>query len=191
MLTVTVPEVECWDDKTERFFIDPKYPPVTLKLEHSLRSVADWESKWKKPFIDTELHGEEIRDYVRFMTLNSADVPDNVYSRLGGAELRQIQKYINDPYTATTFRKSPWAKEISNRRPKNRGPFITAELIYYWMVMCDIPFEADTWNLNRLMTLIRICNEKKAPREKMTKRELSSKYASLNAQRLAATGGRG
>jgi hypothetical protein len=189
MLTITIPGVELYNEEENLFYIDPNKPTVSLRIEHSLRSVADWESKWKKPFFSSTINLTELRDYVRFMTLNREEIPEEVYSRIGGKELREIQKYINDPYTATTFGDSK--QKTHPKRRQQSGKFMTAEIIYYYMVMLEIPFEADRWNLNRLMTLIRVCQEKQAPQEKKTKRELSSKFASLNAQRLAANGGRG
>ena len=40
---------------------------------------------------------------------------------------------------------------------------ITSEEIYYWMIESGVPFECEKWNINRLLTLIRICNIKNQP----------------------------
>ena len=77
--------------------------------------------------------------------------------------------------TATTF---------SDDNQKGRGKeIVTSELIYYWMIALNIPMECQKWHLNRLLTLIRVCNVKNAPPKKMGKRDIASKYASLNAAR--------
>ena len=68
MLTIVVPEKEMYDRKTNEFIYVKQH---TLQLEHSLVSVSKWESKWKKPFLKDkpEKTDEEIRDYIRCMTL--------------------------------------------------------------------------------------------------------------------------
>ena len=48
MLTITIPGDEGWDPEKEEFV--SLSSPVTLKLEHSLLSLAKWESKWHKPY---------------------------------------------------------------------------------------------------------------------------------------------
>jgi hypothetical protein len=71
---------------------------------------------------------------------------------------------------------------------KGRGETITSELIYYWMVAFNIPFETEHWHLNRLFALIRICNIKQQKPKKMNKGEMSRRYQELNAQRKAQLG---
>jgi hypothetical protein len=105
------------------------------------------------------------------------DVPSEVYDRLTSANLEAINKYINAKMTAT------WFKEVAG--PKNRGEAITAEIIYYWLVSHTIPFECQHWHLNRLITLIKVCNEKNAPKKKMSRREMLAQQRQLNAERRA------
>ena len=72
-----------------------------------------------------------------------------------------IMQYINDPMTATTIKDTPG---------KRNNELITSELIYYWMVALEIPFECEKWHINRLLTLIKICNIKNQPAKNMPKR---------------------
>lgn len=174
MLNLAVTIVpEQWDSEKEEFI-----PAVifSLRLEHSLLSIHDWESKWKKPFLHTtELTLDETLDYIKCMTLDK-DVDPVIYSYLSDENIQEIRKYIDDPMTATTF-------YDGNNKKGGKKEIITAEIIYYWMIAQNIPVEFNQWHLSRLLTLIRVCSEKNAPPKKMSKTETARKYAELNAQR--------
>lgn len=171
MLQITVPAVEMWDESTETY-INTK--ETTLQLEHSLVSVSKWESKWCKSFLShtNKTHDETI-DYIKCMTL-TRDVDPSVYYGLTNDNIEQINKYIAAPMTATSF---------SDKNGKGGREIITSELIYYWMISQNIPFECQKWHLNRLLTLIRVCNIKNAPPKKHSRREIASRNAALNAAR--------
>ena len=173
MLQLKIPiSPEGWDEKTEQF-VEAKWQ--TLQLEHSLVSLSKWESKWEKPFFSrAEKTQEEILDYIKFMTI-SKNVDPEVYSHLSRDNIQEINKYIEAPMTATTF-------SADKNQAKNRE-VITAELIYYWMIALNIPFECQKWHLNRLLTLVRVCNIKNQPSKKMSKRDVMSRNAQLNAAR--------
>lgn len=172
MLEVVVPLIpEKWDEEKEEFI-----PPVTqvLQLEHSLVSLQKWESKWKKPFLSKqEKTIEETIDYIKYMTITQNVNPD-IYNHLTDEHIRQINDYISDPMTATTF---------SNESRGSGREQVTAELVYYWMIALNIPFDCRKWHLNSLLTLIRVCNVKNSPPKKMSKGEIMSRNAALNAAR--------
>lgn len=161
-----------WDDEKQEF-VDPK--TVTIQLEHSLVSISKWESKWCKPFWSkTEMTTEETIDYVRCMTV-TRNVSEEVYKYLTNQNIEQIREYIAAPMTAT------WFSEDKNKGRSSEQ--VTSELIYYWMIALGIPSEYEKWHLNRLLTLIRVCNVKNAPPKKMSKRDIMSRNAALNAAR--------
>lgn len=181
MLQLIVPiSPEGWDDDKEEF-VEAK--TKILQLEHSLVSLSKWESKWCKPFLSSSNKtDEEVLDYIKDMTLTKNVDPD-VYNHLTVANIEQINKYIDAPMTATTFSEK-------NKGGPNRE-VITAEIIYYWMVALNIPFECQKWHLNRLITLIRVCNIKNTPPKKMSKRDVVSRNARLNAARRQQLNTRG
>lgn len=173
MLQITTPEVELYDEITNEFKVCKSQ---TLQLEHSLVSLSKWESKWHKPFLKKEPKTlEQTMDYIRFMTITQ-NVKPEVYSNLSKENIKQINDYIDNPMTATTFSKS-------NMRGSGANEIITSELIYYWMIALNIPFECQKWHLNRLLTLVRVCNVKNQPPKKMGRSELMRRNTELNAAR--------
>lgn len=177
MLEITIPSVEKWDPVKQEFVITKEQ---TLRLEHSLVSLSKWESKWCKPFLSkNEKTIEETIDYVKCMTLTQNVDPD-VYYNLTQENVNQINAYIEAPMTATYFYKDKYEKPSREQ--------VTAELIYYWMITFNIPFECQKWHLNKLLTLIKVCNIKNQPAKKMSKRDIMSRNAALNAQRRAMLG---
>lgn len=169
MLKITIPAAELFDGQEN--FIQVK--EQTLQLEHSLVSLSKWESKWHKAYLSRKKKTPaESRDYVRCMTLTQ-NVNPNVYLALTPALLRQVNAYIDDPMTATTFPKG-FKKSGSQET-------VTAEIIYYWMICYNIPFECQKWHLNRLLTLINVCNAKGQKPQKIPQSELRAQYRAINA----------
>lgn len=172
MLEITIPAVELYDEATQRFV---NIAAQTLRLEHSLVSISKWESKWCKPFLSkSEKTHEEIMDYIKCMTLTQNVDPD-VYARIDDVNLSKINEYINAPMTATTF--------ANEKQRGGSGEQITSELIYYWMTALTIPFECQKWHLNRLLTLIKVCNIKNQPPKKMSKQSIMKQNTALNQAR--------
>lgn len=172
MLTIRIPAVDFWDESKEEFVSTKEQ---TLCLEHSLVSISKWESKWHKPFLSKkEKTIEEILDYIKCMTITQNINPD-VYGRLTNDNIARINDYIDDSMTATWF--------SDEKGPKASGKVITSEVIYYWMVTLNIPFECQKWHLNRLLTLIRVCNEENKTPKKLSRSEILRRNAALNAAR--------
>ena len=172
MLQITIPAREMWDERNNEFVYTNEQ---TLQLEHSLISLSKWESKWNKPFLSKESKTyEETLDYVKCMTLTQKVSPE-IYTNLTDENMRDIQRYIEAPMTATTF--------SEEKNTKGNREIVTSELIYYWMIALGIPLECEKWHLNRLLTLVRVCNIKNSPPKKMGKNAIMSRNASLNAAR--------
>ena len=172
MLEITVPANEQWDEATQEFVYGKEQ---TLRLEHSLVSLSKWESKWCKPFLaKQEKTREETLDYIKCMTITQ-NVDPEVYTRLTRENIEEINAYIEAPMTATWFPPEKGGKTSSEQ--------ITNELVYYWMIALNIPVEFQKWHLNRLLTLIRVCNIKNQPPKKMSKSEIMRRNAELNAKR--------
>lgn len=181
MLKLTFKPIEKYDELTNTFQYSDE---CVITLEHSLVSLSKWESKWHKPFLTKdEKTLEEIIDYIKCMTITK-NVDEEVYSRLTNEHLQAVRDYIENPMTATTF------SNLQEGRKINRE-IITSEIIYYWMTVFNIPFECEKWHLNRLLTLINVCNIKNSPPKKMGKKEIYQRNKALNMARRRSlnTGG--
>lgn len=182
MLTLIIPPTDLFDEETSKFI---KVKGTTLQLEHSLVSVSKWESKHHKIFLDENVKKtpEEMLDYIKCMTLTQ-NVDPLVYRALNSETINKINDYIKDPMTATHFNEDN-IKKTSKKGPR-QDEKLSSEMIYYYMVASQIPFECQKWHLNRLLTLIRICGIKNQDPKKMSKADLNNKYRSVNAARRAA-----
>ena len=181
MLRIEIPlGPEIWDEEKNEF-IPPKVQ--TLQLEHSLVSISKWESKWCRPFLSNKaMTVEETVDYVKCMTLTQ-NVNPEVYNHLTSEHIDQVRDYISAPMTATTI--------TEDKQNKSKGEVVTAELIYYWMIALQIPFDCRKWHLNQLLTLIKVCNIKNQPPKKRSKRDIMSRNTALNAARRKQMNTRG
>ena len=180
MLKIVVPGVEMFDEKSQEFVTIDNF---VLELEHSLVSLSKWESKYERPFLDqNEKSTEEVLDYVKMMVV-SPNFPPGVFEKLTEENISAINSYLDAKMTATWFSDAPGAPQAKE--------VITSELIYYWMISFQIPFECETWHLNRLFTLIRVCNVKAAKPKKMTRAEIAARNRDLNARRKAELGTKG
>lgn len=183
MLIIQVGATDAYDEEKEEFV---GIGGTVLHLEHSLLSLSKWESKHEKAFLGKEEKTpEEVVDYVRCMCLDPEISPE-VFSELSTENFEQVNEYLNAKRSGTWFPEAP-----PGMTPPPRET-ITSELVYYWMTAFKIPFiPAETWHLNRLLTLIRICNVKQEQPKKMSPSEVAARNRELNAQRRAQLGTNG
>lgn len=172
MLRLELEAYEYYNETTNEF---ATIKPLVINLEHSLVSISKWESKWNKAFLSRDPKTiEETNDYIKCMCVGQM-IDDTIISRLTTKHKIAINEYIDAPMTATVIR-SP-----ENKRPNRE--IITSEIIYYWMIVYNIPFECEKWHLNRLLTLVNVCNIKNSPPKPMSKSELAKRNAEINAAR--------
>lgn len=174
MIRILLPEKELYDEVNNEFVY---LPSRELILEHSLVSISKWESKWHKSFLNTDNKSfDEVMDYIKCMCVEELEDENDLY-RLSEENVSDINTYIQDSMTATTFSDSS-----DNKNTKSRE-IITSEIIYYWMIANNIPFECQYWHLNKLLTLIKVCSIKNSPEKKMSTSEILSRNKALNAAR--------
>ena len=173
MLYITIPKSEFYDERTSSFI---QIKEQKLQLEHSLVSLSKWEQKTGKPFLATgQMTFEDTIEYIKCMTITQ-NVDPNVYYGITNDIIKQVDQYIGEKMTATTFSYTP---KGGSRQ------IVTSEVIYYWMFELKIPKECEKWHLNRLLTMIRVSSEKNAPKKKMTRGEIMARNKQLNEARKA------
>lgn len=186
---------ELYDENQDLFY---KVEDIDLTLRHSLKSLTMWETVYKVPFLEKfgnpEMPTKSVMDYIAFMAIKPKNFLEyyernpEVLTGLTAEDITRIREYIQDPMTATVFNDKALKKMgISS----NKKEIVTSELIYYWLTALTIPFECENWNLNRLLTLIRVCSIKNAPSKNMSKKDVFSANKSLNAARRAKLGSKG
>ncbi|NLE05473.1 MAG: hypothetical protein GX638_11830 [Crenarchaeota archaeon] len=175
MLELIIPENEFFNAKQNKFFTTPQ---CKIILEHSLASVAKWEAKWHIPYLGPQKKTpEQQQDYVRCMLVfpleNDLKVPlENLFTIENQVKIRA---YLDDSMTATTF-------SDTNKKSRTQK-IVTSEVLYSRMFTYNIPIECQNWHLNRLITLIRVCEEENTPKQKMGKMAALERAAKLNAER--------
>lgn len=190
MITIKIPEqpqIQLWDEVNEMFVYKPAEKGCELVLEHSLLSIAKWESIWCKPFLtEDEKTVEETLSYIRCMVVTPSKFDPEIVNRIPRDEYDKVQKYIDSPATATFI-------NGSNNGKKGRGKVITSEQIYYWMSAANINWACEKWHLNRLLMLLKICeieNDSKS-QEKLSKNEIRKNNDKLNELRRKAMHSKG
>jgi hypothetical protein len=179
MLRLEIAMTEDFDEEKSEFVAGQV---VVLELEHSLESLSKWESKWEIPFLgNQDKTQEQVIDYIRLMN-SRGEISPEILAHFTAKTFSDVDAYITAKMTATTFPDK-----------KSRGPqrIITAELIYYWMIALNIPFECQCWHLNKLLTLIQVCNAENAPKKKMSSADARAERQRLNDERRRATGSQG
>ena len=172
MLTIYVGATEHYNEKTQEFVYSGGVP---VQFEYSLATLSKWESKFEKPFLGKqEKTRDEVLGFVQEMIV-SPEIPPAVLQNLTQKNWDDLNAYMNSKQTATWFSDSP--------EPKTSREVITAELIYYWMVTFNIPWEAQHWHLNKLFTLIKVFNAKSEKPKKMTPGEAAARRRQLNEER--------
>lgn len=175
MLRLLVLGDECYNEEKNEFFTEGDF---VLELEHSLISISKWESRFNKPFLGSKDKTiEETYGYIEAMVI-SENPPENFVKKLSDDNIKKVNEYIDSNQSGTTF--------FDESIKKGREEIISAELIYYWLVAYQIPFEVQHWHLSRLFALIRICGIKNSKPKKMSRREADAQRRSLNQQRRAA-----
>lgn len=173
MLELVIVGEEHYDEEKQEFVT---FGDVTLLFEHSLSSLSKWESIHETPFLDKRAKTpEEMQSYILCMLRSEIDL-EALFPRFTKKNYDEINAYLEKKHSATWF---------TDSGPKFSTEIITAELIYYWMIAHNIPIEFQYWNLNKLFTLIRVCNAKQEKPKKQSAAQLAARNRELNAQRQA------
>lgn len=199
MLTITIDAFNMFDEKTETFISVEK--PIKLRMENSLWAIAEWEKKYKKPWLpdsratkatkqkQSERTPDEMLYFIKCMILNyeQDEIDDLWLHGLNEDNYKKITEYLQDSQTALSS--IPETKPDKKHKPDQVR--MTSERVYAWMFESQIPLEAEYWNINRLMNVIQVINYDNTPddRKKSQKPfEVAQDYARINEERLKKLG---
>ena len=156
-----------------------------LPFEHSLVSLSEWEAKYEKAFYsfteNDKRSEEEWLSYFEFMYVGKKKY-FHLVRLIDSEQMLEMAQYINAARTATVVR------EVQKKPgPKENVP---SELIYYWLTAFKIPFHpTETWHLNRLLMLVKVCGAKSATPTKRTPQDRAKAAMTMreeNERRRAA-----
>jgi len=204
MIYITVSPFEMFDETTEQYIsVDEE---TTLEMENSLYAISLWEQKYKKPYFtkkdvsklfkkdaepEPDKTPEEMLYFFKCMVVGIKDPDRDVDNKLflGFTEenYKAIYEYLTDPRSAF-----PQPKNNKNEKSNNRTLY--SEVFYAWMAELQIPWEAQYWNINRLLNVIQIVNEDNQPPDKKKKKkayERMKEWDEINKQRQKALGTKG
>lgn len=168
MITITISDIELYDNTSEQFVTATG---GTFRFEHSLDAIAKWEAKWKLPFLSTKLTNAQLNEYYLMMCLDKGFGKQHLIPEV----VEKLTEYMNDAYTATTI-------QNDNNSPSSQK-VMTCEVIYALMVAAHVPFECSGWNINRLMTLLRVISIQSEEPKKMSPQEVLEQNRRLNEER--------
>ena len=141
-----------------------------VNFESSLQAISKWESKWKVSFISTKNKtNEQNLDYIRCMCLD----PSFDINKLSKDNLESINEYLSDEQSATT---------ITQTGKKNKM-ILTSEVLYAFMAQGGVPFEADTWNISRLLKTLEVISALSEEPKKIPQSEVLRTMAQQNEER--------
>lgn len=179
MITIKIEEIEAFDELTNTF---TSLPAKTFRFEHSLKAISKWEQKWGIRLLPNfnNLTSEQLSDYLCCMCLDEGFSQAYLTTDVIGI----LSNYLNKKQTATTFHSQ---KNTSSKGKHN----YSSEEIYAHMVLANIPFECDEWNIERLFILLNAVSILSGPKKKMKTREVNELYNKINERNLKKYNSRG
>lgn len=205
MLYITVPPFEMFDESTERYITVDK--ETTLEMENSLYAISLWEQKFNKPYFpkkdpaklfkkeqeqEPEKTPDEMLYFFKCMVVGvrdpDRDVDENVFLGFTEENYKDLYEYLQSPRSA--YKSSP----SNDKSKKGNNRTLVSEVFYAWMSELQIPWEAQYWNINRLLNVIQIVNEDNEPPDKKKKKKAYDRmkeWDEINRQRQKALGTKG
>lgn len=181
-LTLKLPSKSyAYSDELEKFLV---LPERTIVLEHSLVSISKWESTHHKPLLSKHpkhmMTDVEMYEYIKCMTITQNVAEEVFMYQLTDDNITSISKYMENAMTATVIGQA--IPQKSKQKPPAKMDYITSEVIYSQMVNLQIDKEYEKWHINRLLTLIRVCQSTNET-NKMTQAETAQYYDEINERR--------
>lgn len=181
MIKIKVNSIEVFNSDDSSF---SKLPEKVFRFEHSLKSISKWEQKWNIRLIPAmerkTITQEQLLDYCCCMCLDE----DFNYLYLTKDVVTILVEYMNRKQTATTFH--------SQKNTSSKGKHdLSSEEIYARMILANIPFECEEWNIERLFTLMNAVSILSGSKKKMNQKDVMAMYSKMNEQNRKKYNSRG
>lgn len=184
-LKIIIPPFEIFDEASNSFISEKK--EVIFKLENSLHAIALWEENFKKlwfpkkkinPYQSNEDYAKEVQHspeemnyFIKCMIIGADpdEIDDKYIIGMGEKNIKRIYEYLQDHRSGLVL---PPPYEDKKKKKKNERP-LSSEVLYAYMSELQIPWEAQYWNVNRLMNVIQIISEDNTPEDSKKKRKFA------------------
>lgn len=180
MIKISLDDVKGFNEQTSEFTTIAK--GGTFSFEFSLKALSEWESKYRKPFLNAESKTvKESSDFLSMCAIGKRPDPD-LFIYGNGEQVKQLWSYIEIVPSATV---------IENESSESNGEIPTSEVLYAMLAMAGMDYSCDNWNLNRLIMTLRVIAAKNQPEKKMSKRDTMLSNTEINERRKRLLGTKG
>lgn len=180
MIKISLDDVKGFDEQTSEFVTITK--GGTFSFEFSLKALSEWESKYRKPFLNAESKTvKESSDFLSMCAIGKHPDPD-LFIYGNGEQVKQLWNYISTVPSATV---------IEDETSESNGEIPTSEVLYAMLAMAGMDYSCDNWNINRLIMTLRVIAAKNQPEKKMSKRDTMISNTEINERRKRLLGTKG
>lgn len=146
-----------------------------IKMEHSLKAIAEWESTFKTPLLAiTRFEDTQYLFYLSCMCIDCELSEYDLEIMIRNQEyLKMINKYMNDSSTATYIRPSGETNNI----------VMTSEVLYAYMALQGISWDAENWHIQRLLKLLETISALTEKKKPMSQEDIVQERIRLNQER--------
>lgn len=176
-LRVVIPARSTFEEETNTF---RDFPERMVFLEHSLLSMARWESVTKQCFFTSKLDRNSFALYIQCMCEEYLTEEDAL--EILKRNRKRIEDYLFDDCIA---RKRSGGNRNAPSSNQGRSKFLPTEQIYFHMFELGIPITCEKWHFSRLASLMRLYAQKnrKGGKHKASPEQIA-RISAINRSRL-------
>lgn len=146
-----------------------------IKMEHSLKAIAEWESVFKIPLLSLKrFEGTQYLFYLNCMCIDCELTEYDLEIMMGDQRyLKLIEGYMNDTRTATYIPPSGEESKV----------VMTSEVMYAYIAIQGIDWDAENWHIQRLLKLFETISALTSEKKPRPQEDIVQERIRLNAER--------